>query len=367
MYRLFRPLLFRLDAELSHELTVALLRKGYRLPGFSPLVRALVPAAPPLPVRLMSLTFPNPVGLAAGFDKNGCCLEGLADLGFGHLEIGTVTPRPQQGNPKKRLFRLVAQRALINRMGFNNVGVETLVANVRHQRRPPVLGINIGKNRDTPTEQAVSDYRIAFRAVYPYADYIVANISSPNTPNLRDMQAREPLEQLLVALKEEQADLRGHTGRYVPVVVKVSPDEGDERLVAAAQLIRRHRIDGVIATNTTVSRPGIPLPQADIAGGLSGAPLRALSTHAVQVLYQHLRGDIPIIASGGVMDADDAWEKLVSGADLVQIYTALVYGGPGIVRRIVAGLARRVRQSGAATLSEAVLAQRGRHSSENAH
>lgn len=365
MYRLLRPLLFRLDAERSHELTLALLRRGYRLPAVSPLVRALLPPPAPLPVRVMGLAFPNPIGLAAGFDKNGCCLEGLADLGFGHVEIGTVTPRAQPGNPKKRMFRRVAQRALINRMGFNNAGVDALVANVRRQRRPPVLGINIGKNRDTPSSTAVDDYRAAFRVVYPYADYIVANISSPNTPNLRGLHAEGPLDALLKALKEEQASLSEALARYVPLVVKISPDEPEDNLAMVAQLIRRHGIDGVIATNTTVSRPGIPADEAGIAGGLSGAPLRALSTQAVRVLYRHLQGAVPIIASGGVMDAEDAWEKLVAGADLVQIYTALVYGGPAIVRRLVAGLASRVADSGAATLSDAVLAQRRRHSSEN--
>ncbi|MEK7816277.1 MAG: quinone-dependent dihydroorotate dehydrogenase [Pseudomonadota bacterium] len=352
MYPLLRKLLFRLDAECSHHLVFSLLRALYRLPGGSRLLRRRVPA---LPLAVMGITFPNPVGLAAGLDKNADLAPILADFGFGFLELGTVTPRPQPGNPKPRLFRLPAQRAVINRMGFNNVGLAQFLNNEYQWECACLIGINIGKNKDTPLEHAVDDYLAALRAVYPHADYVTVNISSPNTPGLREMQSQEHLDELLRALKADQAALAGIHGRYVPMAVKIAPDLDDSQIAAIAELVLKHGVDAVIATNTTIARPGLEQePLAKQVGGLSGRPLKPLSTAVIRKLYTHLQGKIPIIGVGGIETADDAWEKLVAGADLVQIYTVFIYEGPGIVKRILRGLADKVAASGCATLAEAV-------------
>jgi dihydroorotate dehydrogenase len=349
LYRLLRPLLFRLDAETAHHLALAALSLSRYLPGLR--ARRL----PSLPVKTMGLRFENPVGLAAGLDKNAQAPDAFAAFGFGFVEVGTVTPRPQPGNPRPRLFRLVDQRAIINRMGFNNAGAEHLLTNLgRHRPRCPV-GINIGKNKDTPNERALDDYLAALRAVYRDADYVTVNISSPNTPGLRALQEGENLERLLGSLKEEQEALSRAWARYVPIALKIAPDLDDAQIAEIARLALEQRIDAVIATNTTVSRPGLEDdPRATQAGGLSGRPLKALSTAVIRKLYAHLRGKVPIIGVGGIESADDAWEKLVAGADLVQVYTAFIYEGPALVARIVSGLASRVAASGAASLAEAL-------------
>ncbi len=356
LYRLLRPLLFWLPAETSHQLTFTLLRWFYRLPGASPVMRALFTRRlPELPVTVMGLHFSNPVGLAAGLDKNAEYVRPLADFGFGHLELGTITPRPQPGNLKPRMFRLPRQAALINRMGFNNVGVGKFIVNLAQQGKPCPIGINIGKNRDTPVERAVEDYIAALQVVYVHADYIAVNISSPNTPGLRDLQKQENLEELLRALKAEQATLAERHGRYVPIALKIAPDLDDSQIGVIARLVLEHKFEAVIATNTTITRPGVERePLAQQSGGLSGRPLKRLSTEVIRKLHTHLQGKVPIIGVGGVENADDAWEKLEAGADLVQVYTGLIYEGPGIVRNIVQGLFERMRALDCDKLSDAV-------------
>lgn len=363
-YRLLRPLLFRLPAETSHHLTFSTLRLLYRLPGAGALTRAIFARHPvSLSVKVMGISFPNPVGLAAGLDKNAEYVRPLSDLGFGFLELGTVTPRPQLGNPKPRLFRLTKQAALINRMGFNNVGISQFLANLAREGKPCPIGINIGKNRDTPMERAIEDYRAALLAAYPHADYIAVNISSPNTTGLRDLQNEDNLEALLRVLKAEQATLAEKHGRYVPIVLKIAPDLDDSQIAAIARLVLEHKFDAVSATNTTITRPHLGNdPLAHQSGGLSGRPLKPLSTDIIRKLYGHLQGNIPIIGVGGIENADDAWDKLVAGADLIQVYTALIYAGPCVVQSIVRGLAERVRASGLPTLAEAVTQARQQQS-----
>ena len=332
LYDLARPVLFALDAETAHDLTLT----GLRAAAATRLLPACpVPQGPP--VRVMGLDFPNRVGLAAGLDKNGCCIDGLAALGFGFLEIGTVTPRPQPGNPRPRLFRLPERQALINRMGFNNDGVDALIAHVRRARYRGILGINIGKNFDTPIERAADDYLAGLRKVYELASYVTVNVSSPNTKDLRQLQGESELDSLLGALKGEQAQRADRNGRYVPLALKVAPDLDTAQIGSIAGALRRHRIDAVIATNTTVSRQGVEgLPHAEEAGGLSGAPLFARSTEVVAALAQQLQGEIPIIAAGGIVDGKTARAKLEAGASLVQIYSGLIYRGPALVREAVA-------------------------------
>ena len=356
MYSLIRPLLFALDAERSHDLTLGLLRAACRVPGARALLRqCYAERTPSLPVDVMGLRFPNPVGLAAGLDKEARCLAPLHDFGFGFLELGTVTPQPQPGNPKPRLFRLTRHAAIINRMGFNSSGLAVFLANLAAQPRRGLIGINLGKNKLTPDAQAVDDYLTGLRAVYAHADYLTLNISSPNTPGLRTLQDEVPLAALLAALKNEQTILTRAHGRHVPIALKIAPDLDDNGVDAIARLLLEHNMDAVIATNTTIARPGLEHePQAREAGGLSGHPLRALSTHVICRLYATLQGRIPIIGVGGISNADDAWEKLVAGANLVQLYTAFIYRGPGVVSEIVRGLAEKVRAHGAANLAEAL-------------
>jgi len=355
-YRLLRPLLFRLPAETSHRLIFTLLGFFYRMPGAGAVIRTLfVHRLPALPVSVMGLRFSNPVGLAAGLDKNAERIRPLSDFGFGFLEVGTVTPRPQPGNPGPRMFRLTRHAAIINRMGFNNVGVYRLITNLVPQGKPCPIGINIGKNRDTPVERAVEDYLSALQAVYGHADYVAVNISSPNTAGLRDLQNEESLDALLRALKAEQASLAEKHGRYVPIALKIAPDLDDTQIAAIARRVLEHQFDAVIATNTTVTRPGLAEePLAAQTGGLSGRPLKPLSTEIIRKLYAQLQGNVPIIGVGGIENADDAWEKLVAGADLIQVYTGLIYEGPCIVQAIVRGLAERLHASGGNNLTEAV-------------
>jgi len=283
----------------------------------------------------MGLTFPNPVGLAAGLDKNGAYIDGLAALGFGFIEVGTVTPRPQPGNPKPRLFRIPVAEGIINRFGFNNLGVDNLVENVKRSQYKGVLGINIGKNFDTPNERAIDDYLIGLRKVYLYASYVVVNISSPNTKNLRQLQEREALAGLLSALKSDQAQLAQAHGRYVPIALKIAPDLESEQVGEIASLLLEYQMDAVIATNTTLAREAVAgLPHAEEAGGLSGAPVKNKSTLVIRQLAQHLGNEIPIIGVGGIMSGEDAREKIEAGANLVQVYSGLIYRGPRLVSDI---------------------------------
>jgi dihydroorotate dehydrogenase len=331
LYSLARPLLFALDAETAHDLTLASLRtaRALHLP-----VGCAAPAG--RPARVMGLDFPNRIGLAAGLDKDGECIEGLAALGFGHLEIGTVTPRPQPGNPKPRLFRLPLRQAIINRMGFNNHGVDALVANVHRSTYRGILGINIGKNFDTPIERAADDYLACLRKVYPHAGYVTVNISSPNTKNLRQLQGESELDGLLGPLKREQEALAQRHGRHVPLALKIAPDLDEAQLQVIADALRRHRIEAAIVTNTTLGREGVEhLAHADEAGGLSGAPLFDKSTAVLQALARRLGGEVPLIGVGGVMRGRDARAKLEAGAQLVQLYTGLIYRGPALVREAI--------------------------------
>ena len=293
----------------------------------------------------MGLTFPNPVGLAAGLDKDGAYIDGLAALGFGFIEIGTVTPRAQPGNPKPRMFRLPQAHALINRMGFNNGGVDAFVRNVQasrfHQEKQGILGLNIGKNADTPIERATDDYLQCLDKVYPYAAYVTVNISSPNTKNLRQLQQASELDALLSALKQAQARLADAHGRYVPLALKIAPDLDDEQIETIASALLRHHIDGVIASNTTITRDAVQgLTHANEAGGLSGAPVRELSTRVIRALHQYLKGEIPIIGVGGILSGEHACEKMLAGASLVQLYTGLIYRGPLLVRECAAAIAK---------------------------
>ncbi len=333
MYSLLRRLLFCLPTETSHHLALAAISLLQRL-GLSGLVR---PAIAEHPVEVMGIRFPNPVGLAAGLDKNAEHIDGLAALGFGFIEVGTVTPRPQPGNPQPRLFRLPKAQAIINRMGFNNQGVDHLVEQVKRARFDGVLGINIGKNKDTPAEQAVDDYLICMRKVYAHASYITVNLSSPNTPGLRDLQFGEPLRQLLAALKAEQAKLAEEHGRYVPLAVKIAPDMAAEDIREVAAAFNDQQIDGVIATNTTIERDAVRhLPHGDEAGGLSGAPVRDKSTEVIRKLREALDADIPIIGVGGISDSASAAEKFAAGAALVQVYTGFIYRGPALIAEAAA-------------------------------
>jgi dihydroorotate dehydrogenase len=334
MYPLLRPLLFALDPETAHQLTLAGLDAAARLGLLNLLPR---PAANP--VRVMGLDFPNRVGLAAGLDKNGAHIDALSRLGFGFIEVGTVTPRAQPGNPRPRLFRIVEREAIINRMGFNNAGVDALVENVKRPQRNCVLGINIGKNKDTPNERAVDDYLACLDKVYAHADYVAVNISSPNTQGLRELQKDEALDALLSALKHRQMALAQRHGRYVPLALKIAPDLDDAQIAAIAALLMIHRIDAVIATNTTLARDAVRgLPHAEETGGLSGAPLREASTRVIHALAGHLQGALPIVGVGGILTGADAHEKIAAGASLVQIYTGLVYRGPALVGACVQAL-----------------------------
>ncbi len=335
LYSLARPLLFALDPEVAHALALTSIKLLER----SGMASSVADTAPARSVKLMGLEFPNALGLAAGLDKNGEYIDALAALGFGFIEIGTVTPRPQPGNPKPRMFRLPEAHALINRMGFNNQGVEQLVANVLRARYRGVLGINIGKNFDTPITRAADDYEFCLAKVYAHASYVAVNVSSPNTKDLRQLQGADELGALAGKLKTEQQRLADAQGRYVPLVLKIAPDLGDAEIEAIAKCLLRHKLDGVIATNTTVSRAGVAgLRHAGESGGLSGAPLRDASTAVIRKLARVLDGALPIIGAGGVMGADDARAKLAAGASLVQVYTGLIYRGPQLIGEILRAL-----------------------------
>jgi dihydroorotate dehydrogenase len=338
LYRAVRPLLFALDPEAAHSFSLDCLDALTRL-GAAPLLGCPLPR---IPVRAMGLDFPNPVGLAAGMDKDGAHIDGLAALGFGFLEVGAVTPRPQPGNPGPRVFRVPEAEALINRLGFNSRGVDVFVENIRHARRGSILGVNIGRNADTPNESALEDYVACLRKVYPHASFVTANVSSPNTKNLRELQRADELDAFLAGLTAERDRLAAQYGKRVPLAVKVSPDLDDAGIEAVADRVDARGIDAVIATNTTVSRQGVEhLPAAREQGGLSGAPLKARATAVVAKLRRALPSRIAIVGVGGIASAADAREKLDAGASLVQLYTALVYRGPRLVGEIVRGLAAR--------------------------
>ncbi|MDP2142972.1 MAG: quinone-dependent dihydroorotate dehydrogenase [Gallionella sp.] len=327
-YTLLRPAMFALDAETAHHLTLNGLNAANKLGLMS--LAASRPADDPR--TAMGLTFPNPVGLAAGLDKNGEAIDALAALGFGFVEIGTVTPLPQPGNPKPRLFRIPEAQGIVNRMGFNNEGVDALIANVKRAKFKGVLGINIGKNAVTPIEKAADDYLIGLRKVYAHASYVAVNISSPNTKNLRQLQGGDELDALLAQLKAEQEKLAQQHGRYVPLAVKIAPDLDTDQIKNIAALLMRHRIDGVIATNTTLSRDGVEnLKHGNETGGLSGAPVRDKSTAVIRQLTAELQGALPIIGVGGILCGTDAAEKMQAGAMLVQVYSGLIYRGPALV------------------------------------
>lgn len=341
MYKTIRPLIYRLTPEQAHTVTIAMLRLAGSLPPAASLLRAIFrPSQPGPQVQAFGLTFPNPLGMAAGYDKDGLGWRGLAALGFGHIELGTVTPRPQPGNPQPRLFRLVEDRAVINRMGFNNQGAEFLARRLQGSRpKGLVLGVNIGKNKTTPADEAVNDYLSLLRTFAPLADYLAVNVSSPNTPGLRSLQAREALTGILRPLAEEKAVLAQHLGRSIPILVKLAPDLSSAELDDALCAVEETGMSGVIITNTTISRPPLQSPLASETGGLSGAPLSALSLQMVREVAQRTQGRLPVVASGGVMCTADAQARLDAGAVLVQLYTGLIYEGPGLVRAILnAGL-----------------------------
>ncbi|WP_194720936.1 quinone-dependent dihydroorotate dehydrogenase [Noviherbaspirillum malthae] len=340
LYSLARPLLFSLDPEAAHNLTLPWLKKASRL-GLT----SIISRPRPDPRTVMGITFPNPVGLAAGLDKDGAYIDGLASLGFGSIEIGTVTPRAQPGNPLPRMFRLPQANAIINRMGFNNGGVDAFVANVQasrfFQNREGVLGLNIGKNADTPIERAADDYLHCLAKVYPYASYVTVNISSPNTKNLRQLQGGSELDSLLAALKDAQQRLADQHKRYVPIALKIAPDIDSEQIKTIAATLLRHRMDAVIATNTTITRDAVRgLAHAEETGGLSGAPVFELSNAVIRGLKSELGDSLPIIGVGGILSGDHAKAKFDAGASLVQLYTGLIYRGPTLIRECAAALQR---------------------------
>lgn len=327
LYEFIRPLLFCADAETTHHKTLEALKFAVNK-GLFPHIDATIK-----PTKLMGLTIPNPIGLAAGLDKNGEYIQALAALGFGFIEIGTVTPLPQKGNPKPRLFRVPEHHGIINRMGFNNHGIDQMIANVRAANFKGILGINIGKNAVTPIEKAVDDYLICLEKAYPHAGYITVNISSPNTKNLRDLQSGNELAKLLETLKNKQTTLHSIHGSYVPLAVKIAPDLDNEQITEIARIVRETEIDGVIATNTTVDKSALGAsPLAQEQGGLSGMPVRIPSNRILSTLVRELDGKAPIIGVGGILSGKDAAEKLYLGADAVQIYSGMVYRGPALVR-----------------------------------
>lgn len=330
LYPLLKPLLFAVDPELAHDVGLEMLQQFHRLLPRRRIAR---------PTRVMGLDFPNPVGLAAGLDKNADYLDGLSRLGFGFIEVGSVTPKPQPGNPQPRIFRLTRQRSLINRMGFNNKGVDYLLERVRDRQRDYVLGINIGKNRDTPLDRALGDYRAGYEKVYLSADYIAINISSPNTPGLRELQNEDALENLLAGIDELRRRLEDRHQLQRPLALKLSPDLDPRAIPAIADTLRRHRVDCLIATNTTLDRGPVQGHRlAAESGGLSGAALCERSREVLQAFARELQGDLPIISVGGIDSVEEARLRLELGASLIQLYTGLIYRGPGLVSRIARSL-----------------------------
>lgn len=338
-YELLRPLLFKLDPETAHNLTLGNLNRLHRLGLLKAVLPKIHATSPALAKRVMGLDFPNPVGLAAGLDKDGEAIDALGDFGFGFIEIGAVTPRPQPGNPKPRLFRLPQAQAIINRMGFNNLGVDNLLRNLGNTRYRGILGVNLGKNFDTPIENAADDYLICLEKLYGKVSFVTVNISSPNTKNLRALQGGSELDALLAAIKAGQTKLSQQHGKYMPVAIKIAPDLDEVQIADMAGLFRKHRIDALIATNTTLAREGVEhLPHGNETGGLSGLPMRDKSTRVITAFHAALAGEVPIIGAGGIMNGADAQAKIAAGADLVQFYTGLIYRGPDLVKECVEAL-----------------------------
>ena len=347
MYKLIRPFLFLLSPESAHHFVFSWLKFCFRIPGVSAGVKSCYTASPErLKKTLFGLTFTNPVGLAAGFDKDAKLFDELAAFGFGFIEVGTVTPRPQDGNPKPRMFRLPKDEALINRMGFNNEGVEAMVERLKKRKNfSVIIGGNIGKNKTTPNEKAIEDYEYCFEKLFDHVDYFVVNVSSPNTPNLRELQDKEPLTKLLLALQtlnKKLSDDRRPKTDVKPILLKIAPDLTNEQLDDICSIVKETKIDGVVATNTTISREGIKTEESRVRtignGGLSGKPLSKRSTEVIRYLSERSGKSFPIIASGGIHTAQDAREKINAGASLVQVYTGFIYEGPAIAKRICKGL-----------------------------
>ncbi len=335
LYRIARSAIFQLDAEKAHDLAI---QNFSRFTG-TPLDFFYRQNVPERPVEVMGITFKNPVGLAAGLDKNGECIDAFGAMGFGFVEVGTVTPRPQSGNDKPRLFRLIPAEGIINRFGFNNLGVDNLVENVKKSTYDGVIGINIGKNKDTPIEKGAEDYLICMEKVYQYAGYIAVNISSPNTPGLRSLQYGAALDDLLAQLKQKQIELAEKHGKYVPLALKIAPDLDDQEIEQVCESLIRNKIDGVIGTNTTLDRTLVEgMDHCDEMGGLSGRPLQNKSTDVIRKMAIALNGALPIIGVGGIDSAMAAREKIQAGAQLVQVYTGFIYHGPRLVKDIVNGL-----------------------------
>ena len=334
LFSLARSILFQLHAETAHDITLDTLSVAARLR----LVPALVPSVAAAPVEVMGLQFPNPVGLAAGLDKNGTCINGLASLGFGFIEIGTITPKGQSGNPKKRLFRLKADSAIINRMGFNNGGLEQAIVRLKSNKNV-LIGGNIGKNKLTPNEKAFEDYNVCFNGLFDVVDYFVVNVSSPNTPNLRELQDKKPLTELLLGLME----LNQSKFSPKPILLKIAPDLSNEQLLDIIEIVRDTKIAGVIATNTTIDRTGLKSESKTEVGGLSGKPLNKRSTEVIRFLSENSQKAFPIIGVGGIHSAQDALDKIEAGADLVQLYTGFVYEGPALIKRINKSLIKKAK------------------------
>lgn len=345
MYKpLIRSLLFLLPAEKAHHFTFKLARLSFNIPGIKALNRAFfLETDPSLERELFGLKFPNPVGLAAGFDKDAKLIDEFASLGFGFIEIGTLTPKPQPGNPQPRLFRLKKDEAIINRMGFNNEGLEPAIKRLKKRRSSVIVGGNIGKNKITPNEEAVNDYLESFQKLFDYVDYFVVNVSSPNTPNLRELQEKEPLKKLLSQLMD-QNKLKS---KPKPILLKIAPDLTNSQLDDIIEIVQATKISGVIATNTTISRDDLKTPSAEVgaigAGGLSGKPLQNRSTEVIRYLHQKSSGAFPIIGVGGIMSAQDALDKLEAGASLIQLYSGFIYEGPGLIKKINEALLKKGR------------------------
>lgn len=359
LYRSFvKRIFFAMNPERAHNVTIGAMGFAQHVPGAQALARAMygVKSTPELTSEIWGITFPSPVGLAAGMDKNGEAVAMFAALGFGFIEPGTITPRPQPGNPSPRIFRLPEYEALINRMGFNNDGAKQMALNLQKVKQPTVpIAVNIGKNKDTPNEQAALDYQACIRELYTHGDLFVINISSPNTPDLRDLQHGEELSQLLAAVKEEMdAQQQLHGGEAKPVVVKLAPDLSDAQLEAMMETIMNSEVSGLVATNTTLSREGLNHRHASETGGLSGKPLQARSTEVISRIYKMTEGRLPIIGSGGIFTSEDAYEKIRAGASLVEVYTGLIYEGPNINRALNKGLQTLLARDGFKHISEAV-------------
>lgn len=359
-YSLLRPLLFRLPAETAHEVATAGLVSALAAGPVRAVVRRQMTVDDPrLRIRRWGIDFPNPVGLAAGFDKAATAFNALAALGFGFVEVGTVTALAQEGNPRPRLFRLPEDRALLNRMGFNNDGAEAVARRLRGTTIEPVLGVNLGKSKATPLEEAPGDYLRSLELLEPFARYLVVNVSSPNTPGLRALQDAGPLRALLSAMRRRTAELARERGAEpAPILVKIAPDLTDPQVDEAVDIAREEGVSGIVATNTTISREGLATPRSRLeelgAGGISGAPVRRRAEEVVARIYRRTGGELPVVGVGGIFDAEDAWRRIRAGASLLQLYTGFVYGGPEVVQRINRGLLLRVERAGLSSLDEAV-------------